>query len=83
MCPVFDRLSGYRNCPSDVRSADPTAKQMIRNKVHLQTENHGAVGSQAARSMQGRGEACVVLPLPLGTSLGSPCPLPPSFAMRF
>lgn len=64
-----------------MRSADPTAKQIIRNKVSLQTEHCGAVGSQAARSPLGRGEACVLLPvlpspLLLGTGLGALSPPP-------
>lgn len=51
--PRFWSFKQIQDCPSDVRSAAPTAKQIIRNKVSLQTENCGAVGSQAARSMGG------------------------------
>lgn len=35
----FWSFKQIQDCPSDVRSADPTAKQIIRNKVSLQTKD--------------------------------------------
>ena len=59
-----------QDCPSDVRSADPTAKQIIRSNVSLQTKNavQWADRLPIDQPPWGWEEACLIVP-PLSSPL--------------
>lgn len=75
----FWSFKQIQDCPSDVRSADPTAKQIIRNKVSLQAAAN--VARRAVRlpieRMRERWS-----PLVLRGRLGHPTPPTPHWALR-